>query len=380
MRVLCQTRSLQEAIQLVAGVVPANATRPILLCVFLKAEADHLVVQGTDLEAGLSVRIDEVEVAEPGVAAVAVSGLNGILRETRDEQVQISLAADGGTIEVKSERSLFKVPTQQSEQFPELSFNPPTPSVRVGRETLLRCLRLTAIAAAKDTTRFQMHSVLVERSDDVLRLVSTDGKRMAIAESMLPSGQSDVASGSQYIVPLKGVELLVRILGLEDAEEVALHLGDNEVTYNSDNVSLFCRLVEGKFPEYSKAVPPPGGNTYEFSCDDLMVALRQASLMTTKETNSVLFSFEGPSLVLSTRAADVGESRVELGIEPVESSEDALAINFNPAFVIDLLRAVDDDTIRGRFQNQRTAGIFEFENESMNYRHIVMPLVAQQNR
>lgn len=377
MRVLCQTRSLQEAIQLVAGVVPANATRPILLCVFLKAEADHLVVQGTDLEAGLSVRIDEVEIQEPGEAAVAVSGLNGILRETRDEQVTIALAPDGGTIEVKTGQSQFKVPTQQSEQFPALTFNPPTPSLRVPRATLLQCLRLTAISAAKDTTRFQMHSVLLERADDTLRLVSTDGKRMAIAEAGLLQGQAEVASGSQFIVPLKGVELLVRILGLEDAEEVELHLGDNEVTYTSDRISLFCRLVEGNFPEYGKAVPKPGGNTYEFSCDELIVALRQASLMTTKETNSVLFSFEGASLVLSTRAADVGESRVEIGIEPVETVEDTLAINFNPAFVIDLLRAVDHEKIRGRFQNQRTAGLFELDGDGMTYRHIVMPLVAQ---
>lgn len=376
MKVQCQTRVLQEAIQLVSAVVPSNATRPILLCVFLKAEKDGLVVQGTDLEVGLSVRVDEVQVEEPGTIVLSAARLHAILRETQSETVSLEASSDGSQVTLQADGSLFKVPSDASDEFPVLEFKPPSPALRTSREVLLRSLRLSAIAAARDATRFQMHSVLFDCRADSLRLVSTDGKRMAISETTLESGALEGVSDSQYIVPLKGVELLTKILSVEEHEVVELHLDQAEITYASDRISLSCRLVEGRFPEYERAVPPDGGQVFDLPCENLAVALRQASLMTTKETNSVLFTFDGDRLVLSTKAANVGESRIELGVDPVDANGGELSINFNPAYLLDLVKVIDTSTLRGRFRDQKTAGVFQSEGEQLRYHHIVMPLVT----
>lgn len=376
MKVSSQTRVLQEAVQLVSGVVPNNATRPILTCVFLKATPDGLLVQGTDLEVGLSVRVDEVLVEDPGSIVIPASRLHAILRETQAESVSLESTPDGSTVTISADGSVFKVPSDPADEFPELEFKPPTPAVRLHRETLLSCLRMASIAAARDATRFQMHSVLFDCTDDVLRLVSTDGKRMAIAQTSFEPGSNEQLKQLQYIVPLKGVDLLMRILAIEELEAVDLHLDESNIIYTSDRISLSCRLVEGKFPDYVRAVPPKGDTIFEIPCDDFAVSLRQASLMTTKETNTVLFSFQDDRLVLATKAVNVGESRVELGVERVSGSEEELTINFNPTYLLDLIKVVGQSAIRAQLRDAKTAGLFESDQDRLSYKHIVMPLVT----
>lgn len=396
MKILAQTRAVQEAMQLVTAAVPSNATRPVLLCVRLQAGSEGLSIDGTDLDVAMSCRVDEVQVEEAGHAVIPAVRLAGILRELVAEQVEISTDAQQKTLILRAGSSLFKIPLEFVEEFPTLEFAPPAPVLRVQRENMLRGLRLAMVAAARDATRFQMHSVLFDcQNDGKLRLVSTDGKRMAVAEIPGALSSPDLQK-QQYIVPLKGVDLLLRVLASEAAEEVEIHLDQAEITYGSDRVSLSCKLVEGRFPDYERAIPTELGAAYELPCAALTVALRQASLMTTKETHSVLFSFQDSQLILSTKASSIGESRVEVAVHPQHvhpqhaSPQDGnlqdgnlqdgvgqpFSINFNPTYLIDLLKTVDRESIASRFKDQKTAGLFTFDDGQIRYRHIVMPLVT----
>ncbi|MCI0650711.1 MAG: DNA polymerase III subunit beta [Planctomycetes bacterium] len=375
MRVHCQTQDLLDAVDLVAGVVATNATRPILSSLLLRAEATGVTVQATDLEVGLSVRVDAVEIMEEGDAAIPAARLHMILRELRDPATRIE-SNSSGQIVITSGKSDFKIAAEPAEEFPVVDFKPPSPSIRVSREPFLHALRRASIAAARDATRYQMHSVLLDQSGTTLRLVSTDGKRMAIAECDFVSDNRAGAQEAQHIVPLKGVELLLRILASEGVPEVELHLDDKEITYNSDRLSLSCRLVEGRYPPYERAVPQSWDYSYDFDVGMLHGGVRQAALMITKETNSVRFSFEGDRLVLSTHASAVGESRIEVPVEPVETRGDPLEINFNPQYLLDLCKVLEAPRLRGHFKDGKTAGLFTLQGENGSYRHIVMPLVT----
>ena len=380
MRIECQTRELFEAVQLVVGVVSNNATRPILHSVLVKAADDGLSIQGTDLEVGLSVRVDEVDIQEAGEVAIPAARLHAILRELQGESVVLETTSDGQVSVAAESRgagvgaSRFKVPTESAEEFPELDFQPPSPEIRVSRALFLESLKMVSIAAAKDATRFQMHSVLLDCRDGQVRLVSTDGKRMAIGQRELTSNGS--SAESQYIVPLKGVDLLSKILNVEESEEIELHLDQSVVTYSSDRVSLSCRLVEGRFPPYERAIPDRWEFVIDLPSDTLQIGLRQAALMTTKETNSVQFSFDGERLTLSTQSSNVGESRIELDVERPDDKSDAFKIAFNPQYMLDLIRAVDAPALRGHFKDGKTAGMFSVKEDETAYRHIVMPLVT----
>ena len=374
MKIQCQSKELLEAVALAAGVVPNNATRPILQTLLLDATSQGLMVQGTDLEVGLSARVDEVICEEPGRAAIPATRLQGILRESRSEQVTIELKGD--QVHLTAGSSRFKVPVLPVEEFPLLEFRPPSPALKVERAMLLGLLRRVSVAATRDATRFQMHSVLIDCRDTDLRLVSTDGKRMAVGEIPLDPDHKKGIEDGQYILPLKGVELLMRILDLETEEEIELHLDQNEVTYSSDRTSLSSRLVEGRYPEYERAIPADVEHIYAIQTDDLLTGLRQASLMTTKETNSVRFSFGPSGVVLSTAASNVGESRIEVPAVQEAGDEEDFTIHFNPGYLIDLLRVIDSKQVMVSFRDRKTAGLFSLPEGGPRYRHIVMPLVV----
>lgn len=377
MKAQCQTRELLEAVNLVSGVVSSHSTRPILQSVHIEAlESEGLVIKGTDMEVGLSISVDEVHVEEPGTVVVSANRLHAILREARDEQTHLDAASEDGYLKVNSGNSKFRVATGSVDEFPELEFRPPSPALQSGRESFLQMLQRASVAAAKDATRFQMHSVLIDVSDGNLRLVSTDGKRMALCQEPIPEQAGDGIADGQYIVPLKGIELLMRVLSIEEGDAVEIHLDESEITYSSDRISLSCRLVEGRYPEYQRAIPAGGEHCYDLNAEEMLVALRQAAIMTTKETNSVQFTFHGDRLVISAQANNIGESRIEMEVTPVEGGDGEFIVSFNPGYLLDLFKSANTPVLRGRFKDRKTAGLFHLTDDDASYRHVVMPLVA----
>ena len=377
MKIQCQARELLEAVPLVSGVVPGNPTRPVLQQARMIATRDGLQVEGTDLEVGLRAQIDEVMVEQEGVCLIPCARLLKVLRESHHPEISFEVDTAGQAC-ITSGSAHFKLPTGPLEEYPSIEFNPPGPSIKVHRGKLLQTLSRVSVAAAKDATRFNMHSVLFDGHGEEMRVVSTDGKRMAVGViSISAGGEAGVPEG-QYILPLKGVDLLAKILSSETEEEIVLHLDQNEVTYVSDRVSLTCRLVEGKFPEYDRAIPVDLENIYDIKTEDLLIALRQARLMTTKDTNSVRFQFGKGSATLSSSASNVGESRVEFPVERIEGEDDEFAIHFNPEYLIELLNKLDNSQVRCGLRDGKTAGLFSLPDGENSYRHIVMPLVVNE--
>jgi len=377
MKIQCHSRDLLEAISLVSGVVPANPTRPVLQQARITATRDGLQVEGTDLEVGLQVQIVEVMVEQEGSCLIPCARMLKVLREAHDPEISFEIDA-AGQMCITAGGAQFKLPTGPIDEFPAIEFSPPGPSIKTNRENLLQTLHRVSVAAAKDATRFNMHSVLFDGHGDELKVVSTDGKRMAVESLPVCAGGKSGTPEGQFILPLKGVDLLLKILSSEQEEEVVLHLDQNEVTYVSDQVSLTCRLVEGKFPEYERAIPDGLENVYDVQTEDLLVALKQARLMTTKETNSVRFEFGANSATLSSSASNVGESRVEFSVEQVEGEDERFAIHFNPEYLIELLNKIDSKKVRCGLRDSKTAGLFSVPDEDVSYRHIVMPLVVNE--
>ena len=377
MKFKCHTHELLDAVSLVSGVVPGNPTRPVLQSAKLHATKKGLQVIGTDLEVGLQVQVDEVVVEKAGACLIPCARLVAILRELQDPEFVLKIDAAGQAC-VSAGASQFKLPTGPLDEFPSVEFSPPGPAIKMSREELLQTLRRVSVAAARDATRFNMHSVLFDAQGDELRIVSTDGKRMAVSSVSVTAGGKGGLPEGQFILPLKGAELLSKILADETEEDVVLHLDQNEVTYISERVSLSCRLVEGKFPEYERAVPKKFECVYVINTEDLLVSLRQAALMTTRETNSVRFLFGSKTATLSSSASNIGESRIKFPVEKTEGEDDEFVVHFNPSYLIELLRVIGTTTVKCGFCDGKTAGLFTIPDDEKAYQHIVMPLVVNE--
>ena len=377
MKFQCHTRDFLEAVGLVSGVVPANPTRPVLQSALLIADQKGLQVVGTDLEVGLQAQVDEVMVEKEGSCLVPCARLVKILRELQGSDLCVE-QDETGQICIDSGSANFKIPAGPVDEYPTVSFSNEGPAFQVNREDLIRNFQRVSVASAKDATRFNMHSVLLEGKGDELRIVGTDGKRMAMSAMPAAAGNDSGMPEGQFIVPLKAVDLLSRILTSEDEENVTLRLDANEATYISDAVCLSCRLVEGRFPEYERAIPQDLENVYRINSEELLIALKQCALMTTKERNSVRFSFGETEATLFGHASNVGESRIQFPVEKVSGEEGDFAVHFNPVYLIDLLRVIDSKQVECGFRDGKTAGLFSIPDHPEAYRHIVMPLVINE--
>jgi DNA polymerase-3 subunit beta len=377
MKFKCQTRELLDAISLVSGVVPGNPTRPILQSSKIHATKNGLQIIGTDLEVGLQVQVDDVVVGKEGTCLVPCARLVAILRELQDPELVFKVDAAGRAC-VSAGTAHFKLPAGPVEEFPSVEFSSSGPAIQISRKELLQALHRVSVAAARDATRFNMHSVLFDGRGEEMRIVSTDGKRMALSTISVAAGGDGGLPEGQFILPLKGVDLLSKILSTETEEQVIVHLDQNEVTYISDRVSLTCRLVEGKFPEYERAVPKKFGCVFVINTDDLLVSLRQAALMTTKETNSVRFAFDSNTATISSSASNVGESRIVFPVEKTHGEEEEFVVHFNPGYLIELLKVIGTSKIQCGFTDGKTAGLFTIPDDETAYQHIVMPLVVNE--
>ncbi|MAJ27950.1 DNA polymerase III subunit beta [bacterium TMED181] len=377
MKFQCHTRDFLEAVGLVSGVVPANPTRPVLQSAMLVADQKGLQVIGTDLEVGLQAQVDEVMVEKEGSCLVPCARLVKILRELQGSDLSVE-QDEAGQICIQSGSARFKVPAGPVDEYPAVQFSNEGPAFQIHREDLIRNLQRVSVASAKDATRFNMHSVLMEGVGEELRIVGTDGKRMAMSAMPVAAGNDSGMPEGQFIIPLKAVDLLSRILSSEVEENVVLRLDANEATYISETVCLSCRLVEGRFPEYERAIPQNLENVYRVNSEELLVALKQCALMTTKERNSVRFSFGDTEATLFGHASNVGESRIQFPVEKVSGNEEEFAVHFNPLYLIDLLRVIDSKQVECGFRDGKTAGLFSIPDHPEAYRHIVMPLVINE--
>jgi len=358
MKFQCHTRDFLEAVSLVSGVVPTNPTRPVLQSAMLVADQRGLQVVGTDLEVALQTQVDEVMVEGEGSCLVPCARLVKILRELQDSELTVE-QDEAGQICIHSGSADFKIPAGPVDEYPSVKFSSEGPAFQIQREDLIRNLQRVSVASARDATRFNMHSVLMEGVSGELRIVGTDGKRMAMSAMPAEAGNDSGMPEGQFIIPLKAIDLLSRILASEDEENMTLRFDSNEATYISDSVCLSCRLVEGKFPEYERAIPQDLENVYRVNTEELLIALKQCALMTTKERNSVRFSFGDTEATLFGHASNVGESRIQFPVERVSGDGGEFAVHFNPVYLIDLLRVIDSKQVECGFTDGKTAGLIQ---------------------
>lgn len=195
-------------------------------------------------------------------------------------------------------------------------------------------------------------------------MAATDGRRLAIREEKL-SKETDEISG---IVPLKGIAAIKRIA--EGTEFVDMCLTENSIMVRTETAEVYSRLIEGKFPDCTKVIPSGNDRKIEVGRQELLSFIRRAALLCSGESRAVKFSVEKDSMKLSSRTAEIGEAELSF---PVSYSGDAMDIDFNPDYIVDMLRVLDTEKIVLALKNSECAGMIK---DGKNYTYVVMPLNA----
>ena len=221
---------------------------------------------------------------------------------------------------------------------------------------------MTSFAVSFDVTRYILNGILFKISKNNLLLVATDGKRLALIERKLSQApDKDI----QMIVPIKTIQELNR--NLQEDAQLSVVLGNNQALFELGHVTIISRLIEGEFPDYRQVVPAVAENKMGVNRERFLLAVRRAALLSTPDYQAVKLEVFKNKLVVSKSTPDVGESREEI---PVEYKGKELVIGFNPAYLMDVLKNLRNDSIELELIDSEKPGVIRTDG----YIYIVLPM------
>lgn len=360
MKFKVEKNSLINAIQTVQNVISTKLALPILSNILLEAQAGSLKLTATDLDIGITCIIP-VDIQEAGAITVPAKRFSDIIKEFPVEVINISTKKNF-QVTIDSEMCQFKIMGLAKEEFPKLSEFKDQKVIKIDQGSFKKMLSLTAFAVSLDETRYVLNGILFKINGGLLTLVSTDGKRLAVAERPITTDPDRELS---MIVPLKTIQELSR--NLKDDGELSLVVSSNQALFDLGNIGIVSRLIEGEFPDYKQVVPPVSDNKMKVVRSQLLLAVRRAALLATVDYQAVKFEIFKNKLVISKSTPDIGEFYEEL---PVEYQGKELVIGFNPVYIIDILKNLNEETVDLEMSDGEKPGVIRLSG----YVYIVLPM------
>ncbi len=366
MKVLCERERLREGLTVATSVIPLKSTRPAVENVCLVATDHALELVGTDLDVAVRYRIDDVKVEEPGTVLVPARVAADFVRDLTGDTVQ--LRTKGETFLVESGSDRCELTTVDPDEYPVVARFSEDGSVPVLGSTFTRLVSRTSFAAAREQGRYAMHGILTQVEGDTLKMVATDGRRLAVATSAFEADATGAApKASRAIVPSKGMQLFCRVID-DPLEQVRIHFGENQFGLKTSKAEVFARLIDGEFPRYTAVIPASTENLVEVETELLIRKLRLVANVTSADTRAVRLSLDKGKMTIFGRSAAMGEATTELDVEFEGKAGD---IAFNPDYVIDGLKNCELERVRLEYNEKTSPGKFTLGE---NYIYIVMPI------
>lgn len=366
MKILCDRTALQEAVTVVSAVVPAKTSKQVLQNVLLKADDDGIVLFATDLEMAAKVRIESVKVGKAGAVLLPAKETAALLRELVDPTVTLESKDQRCTIE--SGGGKFVLLGEDPEQFPSEAQFESGKSLEMPADAVLRMIRETVFAAAREETRYAINGVLVDAGSACVRLVATDGRRLAISYANVDSG--NVGSGVEFkvVVPLRALHTLARALPEGGKEPVRIEVSGKQVRFTCGRTQLVSQLLETRFPDYQGVVPKSAETTVELQKAVLEGALRRTAILSSSDLRMVRFEVREQELRMTADSSARGRADVSIDCNVKGAGG---SINLNPDFILEALRVCELDVVRLDMTDESMPAKFTL-GESFTY--IVMPI------
>ena len=362
MKVLCNREQLREGLAIVNGVIPTKSTRPAIENVCLVATENALELVGTDLEVAIRYRIDDVKVADTGTALIPARVAAEFVRDLSGETVSVD--ATGDNCIITSEGDRMELVTVEADEFPVIARFQDENSYPILAETFNKQISRTSFAAAREPGRYAMHGILIEVETGHLRMVATDGRRLAVTSTLIDCPEEQT---HRAIVPTKGLQMFSRILN-DPMARVRVSFEETQFCLKTDQAEIFARLIDGDFPKYSQVVPAEGACKIEADASLLAGKLRLASTVTSADARAVKLVFTEDHLEILAKATGRGRASGQLDV--AYQGED-VDIAFNPDFLIEGLKQCESDRVHLEFNDRTSPGKFLL---GQDYTYVVMPI------
>jgi DNA polymerase-3 subunit beta len=365
MRFTISREKLLEGLQAVTAAVPAKTTLPVLANLLVETTDRGIRLSATDLDIAVSTEVS-ADVDAPGALTIPARKLSEIAKELPPAPVKIASSGEQ-RITLECGRARFKLlglPRDEFPTFPQVRF---ADAWRVKSGELQQLIAHTAFAVSTEESRPILNGVLWELREERMRMVATNGHRLARMEMPIPGTE---APASDLIVPPKALEQVRRLFPAEEELEIAR--GDNHLGFRSPFTTVYTRLIEGPYPNYEQVIPKDNDKTCALDKSALASALKRMSVIASDQTHRIKLSFNAGMLKFAVTTPDLGEAADEL---PINYDGDPLDIGFNAAYLLEILRYMPTEEVKLTFKApERAATIEPVGWDGADYLCLVMPL------
>jgi DNA polymerase-3 subunit beta len=365
MKLMSSTDELLATVRKVLNVAPAKSPQPICSNLLLEATDDGAWMTATDLDVTVRTRLPAT-VQETGSITVPAKRLGEIARQLGGGEVAI--AAEEEKIAIEASKSRFQILGLPAADFPPLPALGEANRFKISSGLMARLVAKTAFATSTDESRRILMGVLWEVTGEKLRMVATDGRRLAKIDVTLAEPLGFVG---KLIVPPKALHQLTAV-GNEEEETEAV-IDENYVAFLAPDVAIYSKLIEGHYPNYEGAIPKTNNLEMKAPTEGLFHALRRVSILSNMITREVRLTLDEGLLTLTASTPEVGEATEEL---EVSYSGARFEIGYNAHLLMEALGKIDGPEVRATFGTPVTAGLwFPSEQlEDQDYMLLLMPL------
>ena len=363
MKLICSKANLLKGVNIVSKAVPSKTTMSILECILIDASANEIKFTANDMELGIET-IVEGEILEKGIIAIDAKVFSEIVRKLPDNEVTI--ASDSNyQISITCEKANFHISGKSGEDFSYLPYIEKTDFISISQFTLKELIRQTIFSIADNDNNKLMTGELFEVHNNEFKVVSLDGHRISIRKIELKDSYPD----RKVIVPGKSLQEVSKILSGETEDEVRIFFTGNHILFEFDNTIVVSRLIEGEYFKINQMLSSDYETKFVINKKEMLSCIDRATLLVKEgDKKPIVFRITDENMEISINS-QLGSMKEDIDIQ--KEGKDIL-IGFNPKFLIDALRVIDDEEVTIYMVNPKAPCYIRDEEEK--YVYLILPV------
>lgn len=363
MKFICARKDLYEGVQAAGRAVSPRTSLPILGHLLINAEENRIRISATDLELGMECVV-EANVQGEGSLTVPSKVIAEVLGALPDTDVMISVD-ESNTVKLECGTSEFSILGLPPEEFPMLPEVCEEVSLSVEHDELREGIRKTSFAISADESRAILTGILMQVTEDSLKLISTDTHRLCVYDCPIVEGHGAVNA----IVPGRAMNELNRIVPEGDGK-IDISISPSQIMFKSGDTTLISRLIEGQFPNYQRVIPSEHTKTLTIPTEQFLQSMRRVAIVARENMNRTIVMTEDGTLVLTAESGNVGSAHEK--VEVIKEGDD-LKMAFSARYLLDVLGVIDTEAVEMELSGDASPAVIRPQMLD-NYTYVLMPM------
>lgn len=357
--------SLLNGINIVSKAIPSRTTMSILECILIDADTNEIKLTGNDMELGIETKV-EGSILERGKIALEAKLFSEIIRKLPDGDTPVSITSDNhfNTV-IECENAVFNIQGRDGEEFSYLPYIERDQHISLSQFTLKETIRQTIFSISPNDSNKMMAGELLEVKDDFLKVVSLDGHRISIRNIQLKEHYDN----HKVIVPGKTLSEISKILTGDNEKEVLIYFSKNHILFEFDDTVVVSRLIEGEYFKIDHMLSSDYETRVKINKRDFMDNIDRAMiLIRDSDRKPIIMNVEDNNLNMRVKSA-FGSMNANV---PAHKSGKDIMIAFNPKFLLDALRVIDDEDVELYMMNPKSPCFIK--DEEGTYIYLILPV------